>query len=1132
MDIGSIGRDKLVSATAIGLMVLMMLCISNASAAPMGGAFVDANVNGVFDPGIDELSTTIQGAIDNAMPGQTIMVLPGVYEEQLTLTKDGQRIIGSGNDTTSIVAFSPMSVSFSYGGIDYRSIVTVQANDVSFGRLTVDGLGIGTANAGIGFWNSSGALDQVTVRGINDTSNVLGDYSGVIVFTENLNPIEFRMSNSTVYGSLVSDVTIASAYVDAVFQNDRFFAMPGTLPMSGISALDLATLTIDSCQFDDYAISPNAVDPAGPMSAGVRSVGANVTITGCEFDQCDSGVLVTGGSAFVNDSYFRGNLAGVYSESSFTIIQGNSVVGNAYGVYVSSVAGPASHVSISFNEISGNSFGILVKDNGGVTYLEASDNGIHDNVMGAYNDLALEPIHMTHNWWGSITGPGAPGGNGNGDNISTNIDYIPWLNAPYPGGLPITDGTNQVIQEGNQLDPIGVAGIEVSMEGPGSADITVWRYESNPVDDTPFNSADSFVDLMLGAYSGVDQITLRVYYDPLNLPLGIIEDDLRMHWWTGTIWSSCSDTGVDVTSHFVWANFSAGTSPALTQLTGTIFGLGTAIIDLSSDNGVTGSFIQISGSGFTANDNLQVLFGGTPIGVGETDAFGNIIRFGVVIPQALEGAYEITVIASQGLHGSATFTILDDTPITVTLDVGAVHFAGEIISWYATTTINGHLVDVDRLNATLYGPNGFVFDMSSNLTRMSTGIYRITTTIPMDASQGDHAMVLNVSDMDVHFGASVTVFVISHTLTDYGDKLSSIENDTATIITTLGLIRVDLSFMNAKIVSIDGATVSIQTELGVIHASVDQVDATVSSIDGTVAIIHTDLGYVNATLDDIHGKVISIQGTLVTVQTDLGTVKTTVNDIYAWVISIHGTLVTVQTSLGYLNTTVNDIHARVISVQGALVTVQTDLGSINATLNDIHAMVVSIQGTTATIQTDLGFTNTTVNSIQVHVTGIDGDLARIETSLGMITVNVTDINTKIDSLNGTVVNIRTDLGEVQVSLESVNAKIDGLNGTTAIILTDLGSVKSDITDIRLRVISLEGDNAMMMSTLGIIHGTVVSINGTLATVDTNLGEVMVDVGSIQNKANGIDSSTLIGVGISTIMAIIILIVVILRTKKQ
>jgi hypothetical protein len=47
-----------------------------------------------------------------------------------------------------------------------------------------------------------------------------------------------------------------------------------------------------------------------------------------------------------------------------------------------------------------------------------------------------------------------------------------------------------------------------------------------------------------------------------------------------------------------------------------------------------------------------------------------------------------------------------------------------------------------------------------------------------------------------------------------------------------------------------------------------------------------------------------------------------------------------------------------------------------------------------------------------------------------------------------------------------------------------------------------------------------------------MGEALVDIGAIQNKANGIDTSTLFGAGIFTVLAIIILMVVILRTRKR
>jgi hypothetical protein len=81
------------------------------------------------------------------------------------------------------------------------------------------------------------------------------------------------------------------------------------------------------------------------------------------------------------------------------------------------------------------------------------------------------------------------------------------------------------------------------------------------------------------------------------------------------------------------------------------------------------------------------------------------------------------------------------------------------------------------------------------------------------------------------------------------------------------------------------------------------------------------------------------------------------------------------------------------------------------------------------------------------------------------------------------------------------------------------------------VVSLEGDSATMRSTLGTIEGTVTEMNGTVATIDTDLGNAMVDIGAIRNRTNGIDNSTLIGAGIFTVLSIIILMVVILRTKK-
>jgi hypothetical protein len=213
---------------------------------------------------------------------------------------------------------------------------------------------------------------------------------------------------------------------------------------------------------------------------------------------------------------------------------------------------------------------------------------------------------------------------------------------------------------------------------------------------------------------------------------------------------------------------------------------------------------------------------------------------------------------------------------------------------------------------------------------------------------------------------------------------------------------------------------------------------------------------------------------------------------------------------------------------------------ISSTLNDVwNPTIINIDNNVATIRTDTGLLKVNLAYINATVNYINGTTVGISTDLGMLTTTVDLIHAQVDTIYGTTVTIWTDIGLLnttmglfQVSLASLHAKIDSLNGTVAMIQTDLGLVKANISDIQLKVVSLQGDIATMTSTLGTIQGTVIGMNGTVATIKTDLGLVKTDVGNLQNKTNGIDSSTAIGIGVFTILAIIILIVVILRTRKE
>ncbi len=295
-----------------------------------------------------------------------------------------------------------MNVSFVYNSVSYYSIVSVQALNVSISNITVDGLGLGMANAGIGYRNAEGVVRNVVVQGIDNNSNNFGDYSGIIVFIDNYSSVNFQLMDFTLTGSYDSEITIGSSYVNAVLTGNLFKAVQSGSPQYGVRALDGAVNTISSCQFSCYSMG--GMDPTGAISAGVRSISSEVTVVNSIFSLCDVGVLVSSGATTVIGSTFLGDLFGVAIDSSFAVVNDNKMTGSIYAVYAYANSGVGTHTSMNFNDITGNSFAIYINDNDGMVSVDARYNNISDNGVGAYNDLS-DPINMLYNWWGTATGP-------------------------------------------------------------------------------------------------------------------------------------------------------------------------------------------------------------------------------------------------------------------------------------------------------------------------------------------------------------------------------------------------------------------------------------------------------------------------------------------------------------------------------------------------------------------------------------------------------------------------------------------------------------------------------------------------------------------------------------------------------
>jgi predicted outer membrane repeat protein len=229
------------------------------------------------------------------------------------------------------------------------------------------------------------------------------------------------------------------------------------------------------------------------------------------------------------------------------LILDNTVVGNHEpnsGIHIADVAeGVDAHVNL--NDIMDNTgYGVYYKYNG-AGYLEAID--------------------ATNNWWGATDGPGGEGP-GSGDEVSTRVNYEPWLGVTVDNAKAgaITDGT---------LDNVAAAGVEVVVNG--SATVTTANYSGNP--GSGFNGdIGKYIDVFIDDASGVTELEVRLYYTDAEIA-GLNESSLVLRWWNGTDWVACSDSGVNTEdtgdySGYIWAKIRSDTTPTLADLTGSVFG--------------------------------------------------------------------------------------------------------------------------------------------------------------------------------------------------------------------------------------------------------------------------------------------------------------------------------------------------------------------------------------------------------------------------------------------------------------------------------------------------------------------------------------------------------------------------------
>jgi hypothetical protein len=195
--------------------------------------------------------------------------------------------------------------------------------------------------------------------------------------------------------------------------------------------------------------------------------------------------------------------------------------------------------------------------------------------------------------------------------------------------------------------------------------------------------------------------------------------------------------------------------------------------------------------------------------------------------------------------------------LDVQLNVGSIHFRGEVAEFYVQTARNGIPFNATIVKAILYYSEGQVsVDLTTNVQHVATGLYRIHYTVPTGAPTGTYVLTVNAQMWYKRIcarGTGSKAFLISPTLTSMKALITDIDNNIATVvIPDLGTIKTNLTEIHATVTAIEGNTAIIQTDIGTMTTELSTINARTTRIEDDTTTIETDIGTVEDHISDLN----------------------------------------------------------------------------------------------------------------------------------------------------------------------------------------------------------------------------------------------------------------------------------------
>lgn len=297
------------------------------------------------------------------------------------------------------------------------------------------------------------------------------------------------------------------------------------------------------------------------------------------------------------------------------------------------------------------------------------------------------------------------------------------------------------------------------------------------------------------------------------------------------------------------------------------------LVSLSPSHGPVGTGVTATGVLFTPNSVVEITFNDMFLGNAATDALGDF-TFTFNVPFSTAETWVVKAFDAN-VFAETDFTVVDVTPLNVQVDVGALQFRGEVVTFQIYTAFNGSAVNATVTNALLYKPDGS--NQTLTVQPVAAGLSEASYTLPADAQTGSYALVITAdysSSVVQSVGTAFKSFLVSPTFSGWNALLTSVNESVGTIRTDLGLVNVRLEALNLTMARIVGDVVILNSSLGTIQSDLETIGFKVTAINGTTATMETVLGTVNGTVTSIRDEkaTIIIQG-IGQVESDVSSLK-------------------------------------------------------------------------------------------------------------------------------------------------------------------------------------------------------------------------------------------------------------------